>query len=44
VGDVCGAQRHIVYNDQAKIDDLKRLFPEAYRVDLVLLPRDRRTE
>jgi hypothetical protein len=43
VGDVHSAQRDIVYNDQAKIDDLKRLFPEAYRVDLVLVAAARST-
>src|ERR1700719_863153 len=28
---------YIVYNDLPKIDDLKRLFPDAYRVDPVLV-------
>jgi peptide-methionine (S)-S-oxide reductase len=30
-------QPYIVYNDLPKIDDLKRLFPDAYRVDPVLV-------
>ena len=30
-------QPYIVYNDVPKIDDLKRLFPDVYRADPVLV-------
>ena len=32
---------YIAYNDLPKIDDLKRLFPDAYRVDPVLVAAER---
>jgi peptide-methionine (S)-S-oxide reductase len=32
---------YIVYNDLPKIDDLKRLFPDAYRPDPVLVAAGR---
>jgi peptide-methionine (S)-S-oxide reductase len=35
--------RYIAYNDLPKIDDLKRLFPDAYRVDPVLVAAERST-
>ncbi|MBO0752849.1 MAG: peptide-methionine (S)-S-oxide reductase, partial [Bradyrhizobiaceae bacterium] len=31
------SQPYIVYNDLPKIDELKRLFPDAYRADPVLV-------
>jgi peptide-methionine (S)-S-oxide reductase len=34
---------YIVYNDLPKIDDLKRLFPDTYRVDPVLVAAARST-
>jgi peptide-methionine (S)-S-oxide reductase len=34
---------YIVYNDLPKVDDLKRLFPDAYRVDPVLVAAARST-
>jgi peptide-methionine (S)-S-oxide reductase len=36
-------QPYIVYNDLPKIDDLKRIFPEFYRADPVLVSAARQT-
>ena len=36
-------QPYIVYNDLPKIDDLKRIFPEFYRTDPVLVSAARQT-
>jgi hypothetical protein len=38
------AQPYIVYNDLPKIDDLKRVLPDLYRADPVLVTARHRTD